>query len=415
MTSLRNLLVSFLAVTIATAALAGIAAGPDPSGPPSPADAKSTWDWAYIDFDEPSIDGLSRKAVQIKWPETSFEFIRWHELHARELRRRGMIAWDLHPAHESRFYWLSICLDRIPNYWRNVDEATAMAVAHQGHLAEIDLPARRDWELHYLVYKADSIRPGSSSGESRYWSMRYRELCVALADADRLQKSGQVADLLPIANGLVDFAFTAPEALRGWAASLGPWLMSVAGQQVAVTRGLIEALKLSPDVSVKEAALGWERVQELREKPLALELPTFDGGRLNLESLRGKTVLIDIWSNYCSACIREIPNIQRALNLNQANGFEVVGLWMAKAGKDPDAELAKARKLSDGAGARWTNVILSGEESIEFQKRYGMQGMPVHWLLGPDGRLISNELYIGKALEEKLKKVMPRADSPKAP
>lgn len=409
---MRNLLSFLLFATFVAVAVPGFAAESAPSGPPNPADAKSTWDWAYIDFDEPSVDGISRKAAKVKWAEISFEFIRWHELHARELRRRGMIAWDLHPSYESRFHWLSTCLDRIPHYWRNVDQGAAMAAAFQGHLAEIDLPARRDWEMHYFVYQADAIREGSSG--LWYWSIRYQNIYTALFHASQQLKRGQPADLLPIAQDIVDFGFTAPEKpFRGMAAGLGRWLLWLANEQPDVARSLIDAFKLSPDLSLKEAALGWEKVQQLREQPLVLDLPTFDGGRLNLKSLRGKTVLIDIWSNYCSVCIREIPNIQRALDLYRGNNFEVVGVWMARAGKDYDAELARARQLSDKAGAKWTNVILTGEQSAAFEKQYGIQAVPVHWLLGPDGRLISQELYIGKALDEKLHSLLHPATSSK--
>ena len=47
---------------------------------------------------------------------------------------------------------------------------------------------------------------------------------------------------------------------------------------------------------------------------------------LNLESLRGKTVLIDFWATWCGPCVAELPNVQLAHELFADKGLVVIGL-----------------------------------------------------------------------------------------
>nr|MCU0494461.1 redoxin domain-containing protein [Chloroflexaceae bacterium] len=43
-----------------------------------------------------------------------------------------------------------------------------------------------------------------------------------------------------------------------------------------------------------------------------IELPTLDGGTINLADYRGQVVLLNFWGTWCEPCRRELPALQQA-------------------------------------------------------------------------------------------------------
>lgn len=75
------------------------------------------------------------------------------------------------------------------------------------------------------------------------------------------------------------------------------------------------------------------------QKPQAPEVTftTLDGQKINMQSLRGKTVLVNFWATDCPGCIKEMPELIETYQQFKDKDFVVVAVAMPY---DPPAQVA---------------------------------------------------------------------------
>jgi len=134
------------------------------------------------------------------------------------------------------------------------------------------------------------------------------------------------------------------------------------------------------------------------------QFPDFEGEELltgkeiALKQFRGKVVLIDFWATWCAPCIREIPNVKKVYSEYHKQGFEIISISLDQS-KGVCERFVKLEKMN------WHHIY-DGEGRLA--RRYGVRGIPTMYLLGKDGRVVSNtargrmlETAVRQALAEK--------------
>ena len=95
-----------------------------------------------------------------------------------------------------------------------------------------------------------------------------------------------------------------------------------------------EAVKLAALVAVILAAsfafvaLQQKKAYGLREGSEAppLRLPALEGGEVDLQSYRGRIVLVNIWATWCPPCVEEMPSLERLHRTLAGEGLVVLGV-----------------------------------------------------------------------------------------
>lgn len=127
--------------------------------------------------------------------------------------------------------------------------------------------------------------------------------------------------------------------------------------------------------------LGCEGGEPVAVDPLgpapAFRLPLLSGGELDLESLRGRLVVLDFWATWCAPCEVQMPILDALWREAGDEGVVVVGISVDT---DPPGEVA-----AWVAERGFEYPIVLGDQTLAM--RYGVLGFPSLVLVDRDGRI----------------------------
>jgi thiol-disulfide isomerase/thioredoxin len=115
--------------------------------------------------------------------------------------------------------------------------------------------------------------------------------------------------------------------------------------------------------------------------------PTFkgvslDGNAYSLESLKGKTVLLDFWETWCGPCIRSMPTTEKLYADYKAQGLVVLAVDVDET-RDTVDKFLKTNPVA--------YPVLMGTES-GIPPAYGVSAYPTFVLIGPDGKVAAHQI-----------------------
>ena len=102
---------------------------------------------------------------------------------------------------------------------------------------------------------------------------------------------------------------------------------------------------------------------QIGETAPALKGTFFSGEKFDLAAMRGKVVLINFYSSYCSFCAYEIGNVETYLENNRDKGFAIIVVGVDKLEDRPRVERMLGIFNLDG-------VMTDDLEESGFEKRY---------------------------------------------
>jgi thiol-disulfide isomerase/thioredoxin len=110
------------------------------------------------------------------------------------------------------------------------------------------------------------------------------------------------------------------------------------------------------------------------------------GKSVSLSALKGKVVYLDFWATWCGPCLAEMP---ASLELRQKfAGRDVVFLYVSLDSKTADwQKYVAARQPASPAAVQLHDAAAFDGAAAQ---AFNVQSIPSYWLIGRDGRIISN-------------------------
>ncbi len=112
--------------------------------------------------------------------------------------------------------------------------------------------------------------------------------------------------------------------------------------------------------------------------------PDLRGDTVDLASLRGRVVLLNVWATWCKPCVKEMPALQRLHEMLDPEGLSVVAVSVDNAALSLGTADGDVRSFVDEYGITFT-VLLDPQSRIE--SVFQVTGLPMTFVIDRDGIL----------------------------
>jgi len=106
-----------------------------------------------------------------------------------------------------------------------------------------------------------------------------------------------------------------------------------------------------------------------------------------LESMKGRVVVVDVWATWCAPCVERFPHMVQLYNRYKEQGVEFVS--MSVDDREDKAAVEHARQFVEQQHATFRNYLMD-EPIMQSFELLGVQGVPAVFVYGRTGRLRYN-------------------------
>jgi cytochrome c biogenesis protein CcmG/thiol:disulfide interchange protein DsbE len=176
---------------------------------------------------------------------------------------------------------------------------------------------------------------------------------------------------------------------------MGTWKRVIPAVALAVTMLCALAGCSSEQASSSSAAPNTGASASGQESTPAADFVVVDaqGNEVSLSSFRGKPVVVNFWTSWCTYCKQEIPDFQNAYD---AYG-DRVEFMMVNSTSDSQETLKKAQAYLDEGGYTFPCYFDTTGQAVQ---AYQLQGYPTTYVIDAQGNIATYS--IGAMTEENL-------------
>jgi thiol-disulfide isomerase/thioredoxin len=141
-----------------------------------------------------------------------------------------------------------------------------------------------------------------------------------------------------------------------------------------------------------------EKITGIGKTAPVFESTDVNGKVKSITALKGKYVLLDFWASWCGPCRQENPAVVKAYHRFHDKGFDIFGVSL-------DTDKAKWITAIKKDGLDWTQVSDLKGWKADVVALYGIQGIPMNYLLDKNGIIVAKGLR-GEDLAKKLEELL---------
>lgn len=157
--------------------------------------------------------------------------------------------------------------------------------------------------------------------------------------------------------------------------------------------GQLEVLAEAQEVLLGDLEIAVSPIFKAGDPVPQLEIETLTGGKLPLDSFKGKFLLINFWSVSSPPAINFQKNLQKIVSELPADPpVELLGLSI-------DAEAKPVEEFLQANG-RVGQVAVLGGWSHPAISEFGLHGVPALWLVDREGKFLATDSDLGTALRD---------------
>ena len=293
-------------------------------------------------------------------------------------------------------------------YWLGADgQNLANKINYLEELRKLYPPQKFSWSASGMILLTDAYLQTdlekalaliNEMGEGKDWKLR-KQIAESLIKADKLEHDKNYKEAiseidglkLPGFNNINDFVALKKASLR---AESGDYI--AAYDSLAVKFAKLPTDQLDTVVEIYGNQIGKNKVQvaedieTIRNNAAVVaypfELGLYTGnGKLNLNDLKGKVVLLTFWFPGCEYCREEFPHFQAVINNLKNDDVAYVGINI-----DPEQD---PYVVPFTKNTKYSFIPLRGTSAFAAEN-YGVQGEPENFLIDKDGKIIFKDFRI---------------------
>ncbi len=141
------------------------------------------------------------------------------------------------------------------------------------------------------------------------------------------------------------------------------------------------------------------------QEAIAIDKKDINGNPVNLETLKGKYVLIDFWGSWCGPCRGSHPHLKEVYKKYKSDGLEILGIAQEQS-DNMDDNIKTWKKAITEDGLPWLQVLNNQDrDKFDAVKAYGVTAFPTKVLIDKDGKIIARYVGDSEDFDGKLKEI----------